>query len=216
MQETTPSDNSRPYNLMSNLEWFTASEALLKWKSTRVVTRPKSTAWRTSWHTRSTADGVLYPPLNSDCLESKISLATINSVICRWRTRVKKTILGESLAGSHSYNLIRDSGQDSWRDFSRQKVSSKVWWEFRIGLYAWLPTRLFWRFTFFTRELSQKSWSVHISWLLDGYQMAKSENSPSKEVEQKHAYKMKGSGSIWGWHWKEMPARMLIQEGPYG
>ena len=90
MQETTPSDNSRPYNLMSNLEWFTASEALLKWKSTRVVTRPKSTAWRTSWHTRSTADGVLYPPLNSDCLESKISLATINSVICRWRTRVKK------------------------------------------------------------------------------------------------------------------------------
>ena len=38
----------------------------------------------------------------------------------------KKTSLEESLAGSYSYNPIRDSRRDSWRDFFAQKVSPTV------------------------------------------------------------------------------------------
>ena len=34
----------------------------------------------------------------------------------------KKTSLGESLAGSHAYNPIRDSRRDCGRNFSRQKL----------------------------------------------------------------------------------------------
>ena len=73
----------------------------------------------------------------------------------------KKASLGESLAESHAYNPIRDSGetlderekfrqesrldswwasrQESWRDFSRSPSASR---ESRIGLYAWLSARL--------------------------------------------------------------------------
>ena len=39
----------------------------------------------------------------------------------RTTTRVKKTSVGESRAGSHAYNPIRDSQWDFSRDFSRQK-----------------------------------------------------------------------------------------------
>ena len=42
-------------------------------------------------------------------------------------TRVKKTSLGESLAGSHAYNPIRDSRRDPWRDFLARTVLSTVW-----------------------------------------------------------------------------------------
>ena len=38
----------------------------------------------------------------------------------------KKTSLGESLAGSHAYNPIRDSRRDSWRDFLTRKVLPTV------------------------------------------------------------------------------------------
>ena len=41
-------------------------------------------------------------------------------------TRVKKTSLGESLAGSHAYNPIRDSRWHSWRDFLARKVLPTV------------------------------------------------------------------------------------------
>ena len=42
-------------------------------------------------------------------------------------THVKKTSLGESLAGSHAYNPIRDSRRDSWWDFLARKVLPTVW-----------------------------------------------------------------------------------------
>ena len=38
----------------------------------------------------------------------------------------EKMSLGESLAGSHAYNPIRDFRRDSWRDFFARKVSSTV------------------------------------------------------------------------------------------
>ena len=59
----------------------------------------------------------------------------------------KKTSLGESLAGSHAYNPIRDC----WRDFSRKKSRQESRRESRIGLYAGLPSRLSPRHVFFTR-----------------------------------------------------------------
>ena len=37
-------------------------------------------------------------------------------IVLVFRPRVKKSSLGESVAGSHAYNPIRDSRRDSWRD----------------------------------------------------------------------------------------------------
>ena len=57
-------------------------------------------------------------------------------------SRVKKTSLGESLAGSHAYNLIRDSRRDTWRDFLVRKVSPTVSPKVSPRVSARLSTRL--------------------------------------------------------------------------
>ena len=53
----------------------------------------------------------------------------MSQVYSEWfrTTRVKRTSLGKSLAGSHAYNPIRDSWRDSWRDFLARKVLPTVW-----------------------------------------------------------------------------------------
>ena len=77
-------------------------------------------------------------------------------------SRVKKTSLGESLAGSHAYNPIRDSRRDSWRDFLARKVSLKVSPRVSARLSARLLARLSPRLVFFTRD----AWSCAESRML--------------------------------------------------
>ena len=54
----------------------------------------------------------------------------------------KKTSLGESLAGSHAYNPIRDSRQEPWRDFLARQVSPTISPRVSPRVLPWVLPRL--------------------------------------------------------------------------
>ena len=64
------------------------------------------------------------------CTDTRAAKLPLYIPFLSYVSRVKKTSLGESLAGNPAYNPIRDSWQDSrpdcWQDVSRQKVSPRV------------------------------------------------------------------------------------------
>ena len=66
-----------------------------------------------------------FPYLSHKCI-TKIQYKFIGCTYIYIIPRVKKKSLGESLAGTHAYNPIRDSRRDSCRDFLARKVSPTV------------------------------------------------------------------------------------------
>ena len=76
-----------------------------------------TTSWCQIWSNETSACGTSRGKLNFGRANAYHSITVPR----------KKTSLGESLAGSHAYNPIRNSRRDSWRDFLTRKVLPTVW-----------------------------------------------------------------------------------------